>query len=215
MFQSKVVNKSLDLVGRAVLTPDTRLDVDQASVPQDLLWQVYKPFVIRRLVMKGVPATNAVDYVKKHNSMAVAALKEEMEVRPGIVTRDPAWHKFNLMGFNLVANADPKDKTLKLNPLVFKGFGADNDGDQLNIHVPATEEARKEVLAKMMPSKNLLSAKSFQPVLVPSNESALGLFSLSTEKNKNTAKKYKNEDDVFKAYQKGELEEGDNVEIES
>jgi hypothetical protein len=213
MFQSKVVNKSLDLVGRAVLTPDTRLDVDQASVPQDLLWQVYKPFVIRRLVMKGVPAVSAVDYVKKHSSLAVQALKEEMAERPGIVTRDPAWHKFNLMGFHLIPNPNPKDKTLKLNPLVFKGFGADNDGDQLNIHVPATEEARKEVLAKMLPSKNLLSAKSFSPVLIPSNESALGLYSLSTEKNTKAARKYKTEAEVVKAYNSGHLEEGDQIEI--
>jgi DNA-directed RNA polymerase beta' subunit len=215
MFQSKVVNKSLDLVGRAVLTPDARLDVDQASVPQDLLWQVYKPFIIRRLVMKGVSATAAVDYVKKHNSMAVQALREEMQVRPGIVTRDPAWHKFNLMGFNLIPNANPKDKTVKLNPLVFKGFGADNDGDQLNIHVPATEEARKEVLEKMLPSKNLLSPKSFQPVLIPSNEAALGLYSLSTENNHNTPKKFKTEKEVVNAYNKGELAAGDQVEIEN
>lgn len=213
MFQAKVVNKSLDLVGRAVLTPDARLDVDQASVPQDLLWQVYKPFIIRRLVMRGVAATAAVDYVKKHNSMAVQALKEEMAIRPGIVTRDPAWHKFNLMGFNLIPNPNKSDQTIKLNPLVFKGFGADNDGDQLNIHVPATEEARKEVLEKMLPSKNLFSPKSFQPVLIPSNESALGLYSLSTEKNNKVAKKYKTEGEVVSAYNRGELEEGDPVEI--
>jgi len=213
MFQAKVVNKSLDLVGRAVLTPDARLDVDQASVPQDLLWQVYKPFIIRRLVMKGVSAVSAVDYAKKHNSMAVQALKEEMAVRPGIVTRDPAWHKFNLMGFHLVPNSSPKDKTVKLNPLVFKGFGADNDGDQLNIHIPATEEARKEVLEKMLPSKNLLSAKNFAPVLIPSNEAALGLYSLSTEKSGKAAKKFKTEKEVVAAYHRGELGEGDPVEI--
>jgi DNA-directed RNA polymerase beta' subunit len=131
MFQARVVNKSLDSVGRAVLVPDARLDVDQASLPQDLLWQVYKPFVIRRLVMRGVPAMAAVDYVKKHNSLAVQALKEEMAVRPGIVTRDPAWHKFNMMGFNLIPNTSSKDKTLKLNPLVFKGFGADSIVDYI------------------------------------------------------------------------------------
>lgn len=213
MFQSKVVNKSLDLVGRAVLTPDAKLDVDQASVPQDLLWQVYKPFLIRRLVLKGVPAVEAAEYVKKKNPMALQAMNEELQHRPGIVSRDPAWHKFNLMGFKMIPNADPKDKTIKMNPLVFKGFGADNDGDQLNINIPATDEARKEVLAKMLPSRNLISPKSFQPVLIPSNESALGLYGLSTENKKNEAKKYKTEQDVVSAYRRGELEAGDNVEI--
>ena len=213
MFQSKVVNKSLDLVGRAVLTPDTRLDVDQASVPQDMLWQIYKPFIIRRLVMKGVPAVNALDYVKKHNSLAVQCLKEELAVRPGIITRDPIWHKFNIMGFNLIPNPNSTDKTIKLNPLVFKGLGADCDGDQINVNVPATEEARKEILEKMIPSKNLLSAKTFAPTLVPSNESALGLYNLSTVDKHNTPKKFKTEQDVLRAYKSGELEEGDAVEV--
>jgi hypothetical protein len=213
MFQAKVVNKSLDLVGRAVLTPDTRLDVDQASVPQDMLWQIYKPFIIRRLVMKGVPAVNALDYVKKHNSLAVQSLKEELEVRPGVITRDPIWHKLNVLGFKLLPNPNKKDKTIKLNPLVFKGFGADNDGDQININVPATEEARKEILEKMMPSKNLLSPKTFSPTLVPSNESALGMYGMSTENKHNTPKKFKTEQEVMAAYNKGDLEEGDNVTV--
>ena len=131
MFQSNVVNKSLDLVGRAVLGPDTKLDVDQASVPQELLWQVYKPFIIKRLVVKGVPVIKAMDYVKKHNPLAIEALREELLVRPGIVTRDPAWHKFNLMGFHLKPNAKANDNTIKLNPLVFKGFGADSVIDHI------------------------------------------------------------------------------------
>ena len=131
MFQSKVVNKSLDLVGRAVLLPDAKLDVDQASVPQDLLWQVYKPFVTRRLVMKGVPAVQAAEYAKKKNELAVQALHEELKIRPGIISRDPAWHKFNLMGFKLKPNADPKDKTVKLNPLVFKGYSSDSIVDYI------------------------------------------------------------------------------------
>jgi len=213
MFQSKVVNKSLDLVGRAVLTPDARLDIDQASVPQDMLWQIYKPFIIRRLVMKGIPAVGALDYVKKHNKLAVEALREELEVRPGILSRDPAWHKYNFMGFKLKPNANPKDKTLKLNPLVFKGQSSDADGDQENVHIPATEEARKEVLAKMLPSQNVISPKTMHPILVPSNESALGLYSLSTENKHNTPKKFKSEAEVVAAYNKGDLAAGDNVEI--
>ena len=213
MFQSKVVNKSLDLVGRAVLTPDAKLDVDQASVPQDMLWQVYKPFLIRRLVLKGVPAIQAAEYVKKKNQLAIQAMNEELLHRPGIVSRDPAWHKFNLMGFHLIPNPDPKDKTIKMNPLVFKGFGADNDGDQLNINIPAIEKARMEVLEKMLPSQNLISPKSFQPVLIPSNESALGLYGLSTENKKNNSVKYKTEQDVVNAFRRGEIEAGDNVEV--
>lgn len=213
MFQGKVVNKTLDLVGRAVLTPDAKLDVDQAAVPQDLLWHIYTPFIIRRMVLRGIPATKAMEYAKNHNPIAGQALHEELLHRPGIVSRDPSLHKFNLTGFYLIPNPDPKDKTIKLNPLVFKSFNADNDGDQLNINVPAGEEARLEVIEKMLPSSNLLSPKSMSPMYLPSNEAALGLYQLSTERKNNTPQKFKTQKDVIEAFKKGTLEAGDAVEI--
>lgn len=213
MFQAKVVNKPLDLVGRAVLTPDAKLDLDEASVPQDILWKTYLPFIIRRLVQKGIPAVKATEYVKLRNQLATTALMEELRERPGIISRDPSLHKANLTGFYLKPNPNPKDKTVKMNPLVFKSFNADNDGDQLNINVPAGEDAKHEVLAKMLPSRNLLSPKTFAPMYVPSNEAALGLYQASTEDKKNVVRKYPNEAAVLAAFHKGEIEPGDVVEI--
>ncbi len=213
MFQSKVVNKTLDLVGRAVLTPDAKLDIDQASVPQDLLWHIYKPFLIRRMVLRGIPAVKASEYIEHKNPLALQAMNEELLSRPGIVSRDPSLHKFNLTGFYLVPNPNPKDKTIKLNPLVFKSFNADNDGDQLNISIPAGEDARKEVMEKMLPSKNLLSPKNIAPIYMPSNEAALGLFQLSSEKKDNTPKKFKTNKEVVDAFKKGLLHPGDLVDI--
>ena len=213
MFQAKVVNKPLSLVGRAVLTPDARLDLDEASIPQDTLWKIYKPFIIRRLVMKGVPATKAAEYVKYRNPLATQALMEEASSRPGIISRDPSLHKFNLTGFYLRPNPDPKDKTIKLNPLVFKSFNADNDGDQLNVNIPPTEESRLEVIDKMLPSRNLLSPKTFQPIYTPGNEAALGLFQSSTTDNKNSPVRFTNNQDVIKAFNQGKIDIGDRVEI--
>ena len=213
MFQSHVVNKTLDLVGRAVLTPDAKLDIDQAAIPQDLIWHIYKPFMERRMIMKGVPAVKATEYIEARNPIATQALNEELVTRPGIVSRDPSLHKFNLTGFYLIPNPNPKDKTIKLNPLVFKSFNADNDGDQLNISVPAGDDARKEILEKMLPSRNLLSPKTIAPVYTPSNEAALGLFQLSTEHKGGAPKKYKTEKEVVEAYKKGLLHPGDPVEI--
>ena len=213
MFHTSVVNKTLDLVGRAVLTPDAKLDIDQAGVPQDLLWHTYKPFIIRRLIMAGIPATKASEYVDSKNQLAAKALHEELITRPGIVSRDPALHKYNLTGFYFVPNANPKDHTIKLNPLVFKSLNADNDGDQLNISIPAGDDARKEIIAKMLPSKNLLSPKNMLPMYTPSNESALGLFNLSTAKSDKKAIKYNTKADVIRDWQSGKLKEDDNVEV--
>jgi hypothetical protein len=213
MFQAKVVNKPIELVGRAVLTPDAKLDLNDASVPQDILWKAYLPFIIRRMVQKGIPATKAAEYIKTRNTLAQQALSDELKTRPAIISRDPVLHKFNLTGFYLKPNADNKDKTIKLNPLVFKSFNADNDGDQLNVNVPASEEARKEVIDKMLPSQNLLSPKNFLPIYTPSNESALGLFQASTEDNHNTSKHYNSEADVLRDFHSGKLGVGDRVNI--
>jgi DNA-directed RNA polymerase beta' subunit len=163
--------------------------------------------------MKGVAAVQAAEYVKKKHPLAVQAMNEELVGRPGIISRDPAWHKFNFMGFKLIPNADTKDKTIKLNPLVFKGFGLDCDGDQCNINIPATISAQKEILSKMLPSQNLFSPKTLSPILIPSNESALGLYELSAINNHNTPKKFKTELDAVKAYQHGDIAAADNVEI--
>lgn len=213
MFQSRVVNKPVELVGRAVLIPDAKLDLDQASVPQELLWTAYAPFIIKRLVQRGVPATKASEYLKNKNSLAQQALMEELQHRPGIISREPALHKFNLLGFHLKPNPDSKDTTIKLNPLVFKGMGADCDGDQVNVNVPATDEAVAEIKVKMMPSNSLLSPKNFRASFVPSNEAALGIYTSNTKDNKNTPKKYKTESDVIKDFNASKLHVGDRVEI--
>jgi DNA-directed RNA polymerase beta' subunit len=213
LFQSRVVNKPMDLVGRAVLTPDSNLDINEASLPHDMVWKMYNPFVIKRLVQSGVPAVNAKEYVEGKHPLALEHLKEELKERPVLIGRDPQISRWSSQGFMAKLNSDPHDSTLKLNPLLAKGFGADHDGDALLVSVPVGDAARKEVLQKMMPSKNLLSNRNFTPVYVPSNEAALGLYLASTEKNVNPHKKYNSEKEVVKAYNKGELNLGDQVVV--
>jgi DNA-directed RNA polymerase subunit beta' len=213
MFQAKVVNKPIDLVGRGVLVPDGNLNLNEAAIPQSILWSIYTPFIMRRLVRQGVPATKARDYVKNKHPLANQMLQEELKDRPGIITRDPQLSKYNFQGFYLKANPDPKDFSIKLNPLVFKGYGADSDGDQLNVQVPAGDEAKEEVKAKLFPEKNLIYHRTFSPIYTPSNESAVGLFAASYEDNKNQPVKYSNPADVVKDFLSGKLDVGDRVEL--
>lgn len=212
-FQAKVVNKPLDLISRGVATGDAKLDLDDLSMPHDIAWKIYSPFLIRRLVRKGVPATQAHDYVKNKNPMALQALHEEMLDRPVTMSRDPALHKFNVMGFMGKLNADPKNKTVSVNPLVFKGFNLDLDGDQVGVGVPAGDDAKEEIKRTMLPSKNLLSVRSFSPLYTPSNEASLGLYQCSTEDNKNKPHHFATEKDVIHAFQHGKLTVGDRVHI--
>lgn len=213
MFQAKVVNKPIDLVGRAVLLPDSNLELNQASIPQKVAWDIYSPFIIRRLVRQGIPATKAREYVDNKHPLALNALNEEMIDRPGIVTRDPQLSKYNFQGMYLKTNPDPKDFSIKLNPLVFKGYGGDSDGDQLNVQLPATEEAKEEVKEKLLPEKNLIYHRTFSPIYTPSNEAATGLFAASYEDNKNKPKKYNSPQEVVKDFLAGKLDVGDRVEV--
>ena len=212
-YQAKVVNKPLDLVSRGVATGDVKLDLDELSIPQDIAWHIFSPFLVRRLVRRGIPATQSHDYVKHRNDLALQALTEEMKDRPVIFSRDPALHKFNLMGFMTKINPDPKNKTLSVNPLVFKGFNLDLDGDQCNISAPASEDAKEEIKAKMLPSKNILSVRGFSPIYTPSNESALGIYQMSTEDNKNKPIEFKSEKEAIAAFHDGKVSVGDRYVI--
>lgn len=213
MFQAKVVNKPIDLVGRAVLLPDSKLDLNQASIPQPVAWSVFSPFVIRRMVRQGIPATKAREYLDNKHPLALQALHDEMQDRPGIVTRDPQLSKYNFQGFYIKMNPDPKDFSIKLNPLVFKGYGADSDGDQLNIQVPATDEAKDEIKEKLLPEKNLIYHRTFSPIYTPSNEAATGLFAASFEDKKNKPIKYNSPQEVVKDFLAGKLDVGDRITL--
>lgn len=212
-FQSRIVGKPTTLTGRGVLSMDSSLDLDQAKIPHNIAWKMYSPFVNKRLVQKGVPATKAMEYIKAKNPLALMALQEEMRDRPLQISRDPQLHKFSNVGFFPLLNEDSKDTTIKLNQLIYKGMGADADGDAVGLHVPASDAAKEEIKEKMLPSTNIMSSKTFSPIHIPSNEAALGLYDLSTKKSDRTIKKFKNIDEIEKAYHAGELALDDNVEI--
>jgi DNA-directed RNA polymerase subunit beta' len=213
MFQAKVVNKPIDLVGRAVLLPDSNLDLNQASIPQQVAWSIYSPFIVRRMVRQGIPAVKAREYLTNKHPLALQSLLQEMDDRPGIVTRDPQLSKYNFQGMYLKMNPDPKDFSIKLNPLVFKGYGGDSDGDQLNVQLPASDDAKEEIKEKLLPEKNLIYHRTFSPIYTPSNEAATGLFAASFEDNKNTPKKYASAEEVVKDFLAGKLDIGDRVDL--
>lgn len=213
MFQANVVNKPLDLISRGVATGDVKLHLDELSMPADIAWKIFSPFLMRRLIKRGVPAVQAVEYVKTRHPLAAQVLHEEMADRPVTMSRDPALHKFNVMGFMSKINPDPKNKTISVNPLVFKGFNLDLDGDAISVGLPAGDDAKQEIKDKMLPSKNLLSVRSFSPIYTPSNEAALGLYQLSTVDNKNKPVKFNTEHDAINAFHKGEISAGTRVTI--
>ena len=211
MFQRKVLSSTVEGVGNAVITPDPSLDMDHVGVPEDMAYSVFRPYVVRALVASGATPLEAMKQVESRTPTANRALLAEMQKRPVMITRAPVLHKYNFMAARPVLTAGP---TLRLSPSVVVGFNADFDGDQMRLHVPSTQAAVDEAYRKMLPSRNLLSAATFQAQPFIKNEFLYGLYLASRQKaDKNLAKTFRTRDDAIKAFNRGEIAATDTVRI--
>jgi DNA-directed RNA polymerase beta subunit len=211
MFQSKVIAKNLDSVGRAVITPDENLDMDQIGIPEDMAWDMYKPYVQRNLVRRGYNPVQAVNMIHDRTDVARQFLEEEMDRRPVLMDRAPTWHKFNIMAFrpHIV-----KGKTIKISPFSAEPMAGDFDGDQVNIHVPSSEKAVKQALDKMLPSKNLISLTDLEsPRYKLSKEQVLGLFNLTQPAIRKAPKVFRTVQEAKEAYRQGLIGMNDPITV--
>ena len=210
VLQRKLLASNVDMVGRAAITPNPDLDMDQVGLPEDRAWAVYKPFIMRRLIRRGVDRFKAADLIENKDKMAMDAMLAEMDARPVIITRAPVLHRYGVMAFRpqLV-----KGSTLQVPPIIVKGFGADFDGDAMNYHVPTTDESVKDALEKMLPSRNLLAVKNFKVHQLPMNEYQGGLYTATSEASKRPEKYFKTKIDAVRAYKAGEISANDKVVI--
>jgi len=212
MFNSKVLSKTVDVVGRGVITPDPNLDMDQLGIPEDKAWELYRPFVLRRLVRRGFPPVKAAQLVEKRTKEAEDELQREMEDRPVIMDRAPTWHKFNLLAFRPHV---VKEDVLRVSPLITAGYNADFDGDAVNFHVPVTSKAAAEALEKMLPSKNLFRITDLKSVMhAPGKEMVMGLYQLTRDPAAKKPVVFKNAHDAKKAYEQGLIGANDPIVIQ-
>lgn len=125
-FQSKVIAKNQDLVGRGVTIPDKNLDMDQIGIPEDMAWTMYKPFVNRGLVQRGYSPVDALKMIDERTSTARHILEDVMAEKPVLMDRAPTWHKFNIMAFKPFIT---DGKEIRICPMIDSGFNMDHDGD--------------------------------------------------------------------------------------
>jgi DNA-directed RNA polymerase subunit beta len=209
--QRKLLSTTVDLVGRAVITPNPDLDMDSVALPEDKAWEIYKPFIVRSLVRRGLPRMQALKSFDERNREATATLQQQMSSRPIIINRAPVLHRYGMMAFYPRLT---KNKTMEVSPLVTKGFGADFDGDAMQFHVPSTDSAAQEAAEKMLPSKNLFSVASFKGHFTPVAEFHSGLYVASNKINKKSPPRvFRNQKDAIAAYRRGEIEVDTPVHI--
>jgi DNA-directed RNA polymerase subunit beta len=209
--QRKLLSTTVDLVGRAVITPNPDLNMDEVALPEDKAWDVYKPFVVRGLVRRGMPRMNALDAVEGRNKAAMDELQTQMSSRPIVINRAPVLHRYGMMAFYPKLT---KNKVMEVNPVITKGFGADFDGDAMQYHVPSTEEAAREAAEKMLPSKNLFSTASFKAHYVPNKDYQAGVYLASSRVDKRQKPRvFKSRQDAINAYHRGDIDVDTPVHI--
>lgn len=174
-FQSHVLKKQQDLVGRGVIMPEPSLHVDEVGIPEDMLWKIYEPFIVKQLTATGMGPRDAQKAYDERDHFAKMALMREVELRPVLLNRAPSLHKFSIMGFKAKPIAG---KSIKIPPMIVGGFGADFDGDTMTVHVPVSDKAVEEAW-NMRPSLHLYKPGSGKLMLAPSHEAITGLYLLS------------------------------------
>lgn len=174
-FIGKMLSKRQDHVGRGTIIPEPSLGIDEVALPEQMAWKLFEPFVIRELNKHGKTPLQAKEEIKNKTTLAQKALEIVMKDRKVLLNRAPSLHKFSIMAFKPQIT---DGKAIKIPPLLTSGFNADFDGDTMTVHVPISDEANEEAEG-MLPSKNLYQPGTGKLMMLPSQESQVGLFYLS------------------------------------
>lgn len=214
-FQRKVIYNRMNLTGRATIAPDVTLGLDEVGLPEEMAWNLYKPFIIRGLTTSGYGAIQAKQEFEDRSEVAKTLLLDEMEKRPVIINRAPTLWRYSIIA------AKPKlrpGKTMLVNTLWEAGTNADFDGDAMTVHLPVTDEAIKDA-ENMLPSKLVFSDKRKGDLLyAPKTEPNMGLYKATKNVGAPAPKnakvfRFSNVGEAWQAYHKGELKATDYVEI--
>ena len=210
--QRRLLSTTVDNVGRGVIVPDTRLDMNSVGLPINMAMKSFQPYVVHKLVRRGINPVDALDKAKNRDQDAIQALTEVMAERPVVMSRAPVLHRYGILG--LESHLVP-GSSIKLNPFVYKGMTADNDGDALNFHVPHGKDVVDEIRNRMMPDKMLISQNDMKtPAFAPQQDHLLGLYMASNSRKDNARTKYFAKlSDAIAAFKRGQLDVDDVVSI--
>jgi DNA-directed RNA polymerase subunit beta' len=177
-FRQNLLGKRVDYSGRSVIVVGPELKLHECGLPKDMAAELFKPFIIRKLIERGIVKTvkSAKKIVDKKSAVVWDILENVLKGHPVLLNRAPTLHRLGIQAFQprLI-----EGKAIQLHPLVCTAFNADFDGDQMAVHVPLGHEAILEASLLMLASHNILNPANGSPVTVPSQDMVLGLYYLS------------------------------------
>ena len=180
-FRQNLLGKRVDYSGRSVIVVGPTLKLNECGLPKNMAAELFKPFIIRKLIERGIVKTvkTAKKIVEKKDPVIWDILENILKGHPVLLNRAPTLHRLGIQSFQ------PKlveGKAIQLHPLVCAGFNADFDGDQMAVHVPLGNAAIAEAQLLMLASHNILNPANGSPITVPSQDMILGLYYITKQR---------------------------------
>jgi DNA-directed RNA polymerase subunit beta' len=200
-FRQNLLGKRVDYSGRSVIVVNPNLKLEQCGLPKKIALELFKPFVMKKLVDEGFAQNikSAKTMVERASNEVWDILEEVIKNHPILLNRAPTLHRLGIQAFMPIL---VEGKAIQIHPMVCPPFNADFDGDQMAAHVPLSNEARAESMVLMLSVNNILSPANGEPVVVPSQDMVLGIYYLTSEREKSEKKVrfYNNTQDAILDY---------------
>ncbi|MCK9368808.1 DNA-directed RNA polymerase subunit beta' [Candidatus Dojkabacteria bacterium] len=204
IFRRNLLGKRVDYSGRAVIIGDATLKLNQCGFPKSIALEVYKPFVINKLLeLEFAPNIRiAKDMIEAGDDIIWDILEDVIKGRPVMLNRAPTLHKYSIQAFypRLV-----EGEAIRIHPLICKAFNADFDGDQMSLHVVLTDEALTEVKERMLAEKNIVNISNGKLLANPTKDMLMGYFLLTDLAEVKKPKMFGSFDDAKKAFERGNI----------
>jgi DNA-directed RNA polymerase subunit beta' len=216
-FRQNLLGKRVDYSGRSVIVVGPELKLNECGLPKDMAAELFKPFIIRKLLERGIVKTvkSAKKIVDRKDAVVWDILENILKGHPVLLNRAPTLHRLGIQAFQ------PKlieGKAIQLHPLVCTAFNADFDGDQMAVHVPLGNAAILEAQILMLASHNILNPANGAPITVPSQDMVLGLYYMTKGRKstpeflvKGEGKRFYSPEEVIIAYNEKKLDLHANI----
>lgn len=206
-FRQNLLGKRVDYSGRSVIVVGPELKMHQCGLPKEMAVELYKPFVIRRLIERGYVKTvkSAKKVVDRRDEVVWDVLENVIDGHPVLLNRAPTLHRLGIQAYQPVLI---ESKAIRLHPLSCTAFNADFDGDQMAVHLPLSHDAILEASVLMLGSHNILSPANGAPITVPSQDMVLGIYYMTKmgDGMRGEGKTFSSPEEVMIAYDQGQID---------
>jgi DNA-directed RNA polymerase subunit beta' len=205
-FRQNLLGKRVDYSGRSVIVVGPELKLHECGLPKDMAVELFKPFIIRKLIERGIVKTvkSAKKMVDKKGPEVWEILENIIDGHPVLLNRAPTLHRLGIQAFQPVL---VEGKAIRIHPMVCTAFNADFDGDQMAVHVPLSFDAQLEARVLMLSSHNILSPANGAPIVTPTQDQVLGCYYLTKSRTGDTGEgmRFASPQDVIIAHNYGKV----------